>query len=165
MRCSNDDVVRAVRHELVVRLKSSRCRITRNDAGSRRERHVLLIVVERIPTLKISRAAHHPVDFCREQFFVERVRGEAREAGGLSRIMERRAVLIVPLVVEKEKEFVMHDRTAEGAAVLFTFKRDLSSLRVNWDTVRRVEPCERRECRPAVVANIEISVAMKLVRS
>ncbi len=139
MRCSNDDVVRAVRHELVVRLKNSRCGLTRNDAGSRRERHVLLIVVERIPTLKISRAAYHPVDFRREQLFVKRVGSEAGEAGGLSRIMERRPVLIVPLVVEKEKEFVMHDRPAEGAAVLFTVKRDFSSLRDKWDAVRRVE--------------------------
>jgi len=106
MRCSNDDIVRAVRHELVVRLKNSRCGLMRNDAGSRWERHVLLIVVERIPTLNICRTAHHPVDFRREQLFVERVRGEAREAGGLSRIMERRAILIVPLVFEKEKELV-----------------------------------------------------------
>src|SRR6185295_16404504 len=108
---------------------------------------------KRIPTLKASSAAYRPVDFPGEQLFVERVRCEAREAGRLGRVMERRAVLIVPLVVEKEKEFVAHDRPAEGAAVLFAIKRDMVSLRDEWDAIRRVEASERRESGPAVVAN------------
>src|SRR4030095_5127874 len=116
--CSNDDIVRAVRHELVVRFKNSRRGLTRNYAGPRGEWHVLTIVVERIPTLNISRGAHYPVDFRGEQLFVERVRGKARGAWRLSRVMERRAVLIIPLVVEKEKELVVDYRSTDGAAVL-----------------------------------------------
>src|SRR5712671_2557971 len=81
VRGSNDDVVRTVRHELVIRFKNSRGGLTRDDAGSRRKWHILLIVIERIPTLNLSTAAYRPVDFPGEQLFVERVRGKAREAG------------------------------------------------------------------------------------
>src|SRR6185369_10188367 len=83
--------------------------------------------------------------------------------GGLGRIVQRRAVLIVSFVVCEKEELVAHDGPAKGAAILLTIERNSVRLSVQRNSIRGIESGKRRESRPLVAASVDVSITMEIV--
>ena len=100
---ADDEAVRTVLHDLVVRLEDAGRGRARRYPCAERERHLLVVVVERVAPVEVRLGAVDPVGLARQQRLAERVGGEACEGRVFRRVVQRRTLLSVALDVGEEE--------------------------------------------------------------
>src|SRR5262249_53408514 len=108
--------------------------------------------------------AYGPVEFASGKQFVERVSGKTVKAkDGRRQHMNRDGILIVVLDIGEEKDLILFNRSAEGAAKLFAVKWDTVFVQLRWNAMNGIKSGEARKGRETRIAPVNVAVAVILV--